>query len=239
MPTISPRLDDMDTAELRAMAAEARAAANAAPALREVLEPVADAAEARLQGDASPVVLPERLTAEPHDVIVDQREAMARAIVLRDDDARPGPERAVWEKVVERLAHARRAAKDAMAERRRSDPSLGTYDELIASREAAERADADFAVLRIRDEPDEPDGAHGTDPGRDEPAPWSRGPGYPGDPASRGEPADTAITDKLVEGTGYAGGPGGIQNPPADTGLDPGTPSRPAKDPDPPDVATR
>lgn len=237
MSTNPPRLDDLDPADLKAMAADARAAADAAPALREVLDPVAAAAEAQLQdGKAPPVVLPEHLTADPHDVIVEQREAMARAVVLRDDEARPEPERAVWGEVVKRLAGARRAAKDAMAERRLSDPSLGTYEELIASREAAERADNDPADLRIRDEPGD---AAGTDSGRQEPAPWSGTPGYPGDPASRGEPFDTAMTDKLIEGTGYAGGPGGIQNPPADTGLDPGTPPRPAKDPDPPDVATR
>lgn len=237
MATDSPRLDALDPTELQTMAADARAAADAAPALREVLEPVAAAAEAQLQdGQAPPVVLPERLTSDPHDVIVEQREAMARAVVFRDDQARPEPERAVWGEVVERLAGARRAAKDAMAERRLSDPSLGTYEELIASREAAERADDDPADLRIRDDPAD---ASGTDSGRQEPAPWSEGPGYPGDPASRDESFDTATTDKLIEGTGYAGGPGGIQDPPADTGRDPGTPARPAKDPDPPDIASR
>ncbi len=239
MSSIPPRLDEMDPGQLRAMAEQARAAAEAAPALREVLEPVADAAEARLEEQpVSSIMLPDRLEAEPADVIVDQREAMARAIVLRDDASRPEPEREVWGEVVARLARARRSAKEALAERRRSDPSLQGYDDLIASREAAERADDDYQDLEIRDDPGE---APGSDSGRLEPAGWATEPPYPGDPAQRAEPSDTALTDRLVDGTGYAGGTGGQagQNVPADTGLAPETPARPSKDLDPPDVANR
>ncbi|HYM84013.1 MAG TPA: hypothetical protein VEY67_07675 [Candidatus Dormibacteraeota bacterium] len=232
------RLDDLDPGQLRTMATDARAAADAAPALRELLEPVAAAAEARLDERPATLRLPDRLTAEPQDVIVDQREAMARAVVYRDDASRPEPERQVWGAVVERLARARRTAKDAMAERRRADPTLETFDELIAAQEAAEQADDAFADVAVRDDPGE---TPGSDSGRNEPAAWQDGPAYPGDREQRAQPADAETTEPLVEGTGMAGGTGGAgsQNLPADTGLAPGSPSLPREDLGPPDIAHR
>ncbi len=175
---------------------------------------------------------------DPLAVVADQRAAMARAIELRDDPSLPPEERQRWADAVERLAAARHDAKDALAERRRHDPTLETWTEAEArAREQARQDDADPDDRSARDAT-----GTGMDSGRDEPAAWQP-------PAARvgpetgldTTPSGPRTTDQLTSGPGLAGGTGGAgtQNLPADTGADPSTPLVPRKDAEPPDVGNR
>jgi hypothetical protein len=179
-------------------------------------------------------------SADPLEVVTDQRAAMVRAIELRDDPNVPEVERARWARVVERLAEARHEAKSMLAERRRDDPDEKTwmYAE-FQSQMLAREADDDALDLTARGAPSAP-GEHS---GRGEPAAWQDAHDRTGPetgPATT--PSGPATTDQLTSGPGLAGGTGGAgsENYPADTGGRRTTPPLvPAEDVEPPDVGHR
>jgi hypothetical protein len=115
--------------ELRTIVADAQGVAGAADGLSELFASLAtDAATERRgrAGGGEPHVeldLSEELETDPREVVLDQRDAMALAVQLRDDATRSEGVRGVWAVVVERLALARREAKAAILERRREDDS--------------------------------------------------------------------------------------------------------------------
>ena len=142
--------------ELRRLARDAREL-SAGSGLAELFEAIVSEAAIERRGRAAggepdiDVELPERLGRDPLDVVLDQRDAMARAVQLRDDPDRSDGERAVWSIVVERLAELRRSAKEELADRRRRDPSEETRTEaelqrsVLARREATAERDAAVA----------------------------------------------------------------------------------------------
>lgn len=83
--------------------------------------------------------LPDRIDGDPLDVVFDQRDAMVRAIDLRDDTDRSDGERIVWSVVVERLATMRHGAKEELADRRRHDPDEETQMDVSFQRAALAR----------------------------------------------------------------------------------------------------
>jgi hypothetical protein len=177
---------------------------------------------------------------DPMDVVIDQREAMARAIELRDDESLPADERIRWAAAVEQLALARRQAKDALAGRRRDDPTEQSWmDAEFQAEMLAEIHDDDPEDLEARGAPEAP-GEHS---GRGEPAPWQPAHdrvGPEAEPATT--PSSAEKTDQLTSGTGLAGGTGGqgSENYPADTGARPTTPDLvPEGDAEPPDIGHR
>ena len=91
---------------------------------------------------------------DPMKVVLDQREAMARAIELRDDESLPADERARWANAVEHLALARREAKTELAERRLEDPTEETWmDAGFQSEMEARARDRDPGDLDARGAP--------------------------------------------------------------------------------------
>jgi hypothetical protein len=206
-----------------------RAAPGVAPIVAAAVRDGAPAAEDALVG-----------VDDPMDVVIDQREAMARAVELRDDESLPADERARWSAAVEQLALARRQAKDALADRRRADPSEQSWmDAAFQAEVAAETADHDPANLEARGAPSAP-GQHS---GREEPAPWQPAHdrvGPESGPATT--PSNPENTDQLTSGPGLAGGTGGqgSQNYPSDTGARTTTPDLvPDEDLEPPDIGHR
>ncbi len=180
----------------------------------------------------------------PMDVVLDQRDAMARSVELRDDPERSEAERRVWAIVVERLAVARRRAKRVLADRRRQDPSEETWMDAQFQAAVLERR-AGTAAIDPRAANAAANGAASGDvatpAGR--PAPWQPAHDRVGSETGPGTtPMGPAETEQLVSGPGLAGGTGGTgaTNIPADTGVRPETPPLAAKDTDePPDVADR
>jgi hypothetical protein len=177
---------------------------------------------------------------DPLTVIMDQRAAMARAIELRDDESLDPTERERWAAVVARLAEARHEAKEALAERRRNDPSEDTWmDAEFQSQVLARRDDDDASDLEARGAPQAP----GDHSGRGEPAAWQDPNVRVGPETGIGTaPSSPRQTDQLTSGPGLAGGTGGAgsQNLPADTGARPSMPPlTPDEDVEPPDVGHR
>lgn len=228
-----PDLSTLSDDELARLEDQAREIQRASGGLREVFDAVVQEIEAHRAGRRSGASasagpdLPERLTADPQDVVRHQREAMVRAVALRDDPEQPEAARLLWAAVVERLAEARHEAKSELARIRREDPTQPGWMELEAlSRDEARDRDRE----RRRD-------AAGQQSDRDEPAAWQPAHGRSGpEPA----PTDEEREAELRAGPGYAGGTGGAGsvNLPADSGL----PDREASrrvDPDADDPAIR
>ena len=165
--------------DLEALERSARELASAAPGVREIPDAIVGAVRAQrgphvpLIGGSGERTLPEELAADPADVVVHQPEAMARAVLLRDDPAQSPGVRAVWGAVVGRLAELRHQAKAGLYERRMRGelPALGLEAELRAM-ETARANDNDPEDEFGRGDPL---GAPGIDSGRDEPAAWQPG----------------------------------------------------------------
>jgi hypothetical protein len=175
---------------------------------------------------------------DPLDVVLDQREAMARAVEMRDDPSLSEEERAGWGAAVEQLARARHEAKEALADRRRENPDEETWSEVQAESIARAR-DGDPDDRFARGAPAAP----GDDSGRDEPSAWQRAHDRVGsETGAETTPSDVEVTDQLTSGPGLAGGTGGAgtENYPADTGADPSMgPLAPNEDVEPPDIGHR
>jgi hypothetical protein len=262
LPADLSQLSDQDLTRLEDQVREIQQASGG---LRELFESIIDEIEEE-RGGRSPggvrnesgvVDMPDRLTGEPQDIVVHQREAMVRAVALRDDPDQPEVVRELWAEVVKRLADARHAAKEELARTRREDPSLPGWMELEAlSRDEARSHDRE----RQKDGtaagggPDvlESEGELGRagvkferddiQSGADEPAPWQPEHATVGpESGPRTTPMNVAVTDQLTSGPGMAGGTGGAgsQNLPVDTGAE--MPDlHPSKDGDePPDTARR
>jgi hypothetical protein len=205
----------------------------------EVLEPLVDEVrQARHTRGSVPLELPEHLVTDPVDVVLDQREAMAQAIELREDNTLTPALREVWAVVVDRLALARREAKDAIAERRRADPAADLMVAELHAEEVARTRDGDPDDKSVRGGHED---APGAGSGRDEPAPWQ--PEQPTGPSQEGAgttPSSARTTNQLVSGPGMAGGTGGPINFPADTGLKSSAPPlSPERDEEPPNIGNR
>jgi hypothetical protein len=143
-------LSKLSDRELTRLEDQVREIQQASGGLRELFEAIIDEIEqergARSPGGApnesGRVVMPGRLTGEPHDIVVHQREAMVQAVALRDDPDQPEAVRLLWAEVVRRLAEARHEAKAELARTRREDPSLPGWMELEAmSRDEARSHD--------------------------------------------------------------------------------------------------
>jgi hypothetical protein len=128
-----------------ALAAGARQIAHAAPAVAPIVD--AAVAAATRGAPASAVATQGRAlkpwTVRARDVVIEQRDAMALAVAMRDDEERPPAQRAVWARVVEALAQARRDAKSTLGETRRGDPSQPLLGEVVAA-EAKARAERGY-----------------------------------------------------------------------------------------------
>jgi hypothetical protein len=177
---------------------------------------------------------------DPLVVVMEQRAAMARAIELREDESLDPSERERWAAVVVRLAAARHEAKEALAERRRNDPSEETWmDAEFQAQVLSRDDDHDASDVEARGAPAAP----GDHSGRDEPAAWQEPNERIGPETGLGTaPSSPRRTDQLTSGPGLAGGTGGAgsQNLPADTGARPSMPPlSPDEDVEPPDVGHR
>jgi hypothetical protein len=147
LPADLSELNDRDLSRLEDQVREIQQASGG---LRELFEAIIEEIEqergARSPGGAANesgvVEMPERLTGEPQDIVVHQREAMVQAVALRDDAEQPEAVRLLWAEVVRRLAEARHEAKAELARTRREDPSLPGWMELEAlSRDEARSHD--------------------------------------------------------------------------------------------------
>jgi len=232
-------LGDLSDGELDLLERQARGIARAAGGVSEVLEPLIDEVrQARHSRGSVPLELPVHLATDPIEVVLDQREAMVRAIELREDDELTPALREVWAVVVDRLALARREAKETIAERRRADPAEDLMVAELRAEEIARTNDGDPDDRLVRGGHED---APGAGSGRDEPAPWQ--PEHPTIPSQDGvgpTPSSARTTDQLVSGPGMAGGTGDPINFPADTRVKPSTrPLSPEGDEEPPDIAHR
>jgi hypothetical protein len=179
-------------------------------------------------------------SADPLEVVTDQRAAMIRALDLRDDPSLSTAERARWATVVERLAEARHEAKSLLAEQRRADPRMEASSSAeFQAQMLAREDDRDPADLDARGAPP----ARGDHSGPDEPAPWQDAHGRVGpETGAETTPSSPQATDQLTSGPGLAGGTGGAgsENYTADTGARATTPPlAPDGDVEPPDIAHR
>ena len=252
-----PDLSALSDEELARLEDQVREIQSASGGLHQVFDAVVEEIQAHRAGrgsgasDSGGPDLPERLTADPQDVVRHQREAMVRAVALRDDPDQPEAARLLWAAVVERLAAARHEAKSELARIRREDPTQPGWMELEAlSRDEArdrdrERRQAALEAGQRSDRDDEGE-LGGVDvqyerddaeSGRDEPAPSQPAHGRSGpEPA----PTDEEREAELRAGPGYAGGTGGAGsvNLPADSGLPDGEAGQ-RVDPDADDPAIR
>lgn len=234
-------LGPLSDRDLDLLETQARAVARAAPGVgaipRAVLEQVVAEREARRRGrrEETPLDLPAGPPTEPFDVVVDQREAMVRAIELRDDLSLSPELRMAWSEVVDRLARLRHEAKAELAERRRRDPDEPAWGHPdLQARLVAERTDG--ALGRDLEGADESLASGGG-----QPAPWQPEAERVGpETGPETTPSGPRTTDQLTSGPGMAGGTGGAgsQNFPAETGAE-SPPLSPRKDPLPPDVGHR
>jgi hypothetical protein len=135
-----PERSAQPTHDHEALAAGARRITRAAPTISPIVDAVVAEATAGPMGGpagrpAGTVVKP--WTVRARDVVIEQRDAMAVAVAMRDDESRPARQRAVWARVVEALAQARRDAKASLGEARRRDPSAPLLHEAVAAEEKA------------------------------------------------------------------------------------------------------
>jgi hypothetical protein len=259
--------------ELRGLVRDAQAIAERADGLSELFAALATDAATERRGRASggePHVeldLSEKLETDPREVVLDQRDAMARAVELRDDASASEGVRDVWAVVVERLGLLRREAKAAILERRRDDETDESWRDAQIQAEvlrrqseaelrdaAAEHGDAETGTSdrdagptpapAASSRPDAPvSPREAAERAAGEPAPWQpehARVGSESGPATT--PSSTSTTEQLVRGPGMAGGTGGAgsQNAPADTGLRTGAPlSSGDREEAPPDVGHR
>jgi hypothetical protein len=143
-------LSKLSDGDLTRLEDQVREIQQASGGLRELFEAIIDEIEQERRGrspggapnESGAVEMPDRLTGEPHDIVVHQREAMVHAVALRDDPDQPETARLLWAEVVKRLAEARHEAKAELARTRREDPSLPGWMELEAqSRDEARSHD--------------------------------------------------------------------------------------------------
>lgn len=255
-------LSMLGDAELLALEQQVRDIQQASGGLRELFDAIIDEIDAErtersggARNESATVALPGTLAGEPQDIVVHQREAMVRAVALRDDPDQPEAARLLWTEVVERLADARHEAKTELARIRKEDPTEPGWIELEAmsrdearahdrEREAGVAAASGGDVLDSEGELGRANVKFERDDvrsGADEPAPWqpsNERVGPEAGPATT--PSNAATTDQLTSGPGMAGGTGGAgsENLPADTGAK--SPDlHPSDDEAPPDVAHR
>lgn len=118
-----PELDRLSERDLGQVQRQAAEIAEAAPAVDELFRAVGDSVaaerESRTRSKHAVLRLPTELASPPDAIVRDQREAMVRAIRLREDGRLSDAARSVWAAVVARLARLRRDSKGVIAARRR------------------------------------------------------------------------------------------------------------------------